>query len=131
MTMRERLIELLTDTLHEWECDVQDRTVVQIAEHLISNGVIVPLVKVGDTVYIHGKSVDIDFVHVDDKECYYCVQLDCSKRNCDDCNFCGSIFTRGTHGYIEFTANDIGKTVFLTREDAEKALKEREKNGTT
>ena len=28
--------------------------------------------------------------------------------------------------YSEFTASDIGKTVFLTREEAEKALKERE-----
>ena len=28
-----------------------------------------------------------------------------------------------------FTSADIGKTVFLTREEAEKALKEREKNG--
>ena len=32
-----------------------------------------------------------------------------------------------TNGYLEFTADDIGKTVFLTREDAEKTLKERER----
>ena len=39
MTDRDRLIELLEDTLHEWECDVQAETLSQIAEHLIANGV--------------------------------------------------------------------------------------------
>ena len=31
--------------------------------------------------------------------------------------------------YAEFCLNDIGKTVFLSREEAERALEEREKNG--
>lgn len=30
---------------------------------------------------------------------------------------------------IDFTVDEIGKTVFLTREEAERALKERENNG--
>lgn len=30
---------------------------------------------------------------------------------------------------MDFTVDEIGKTVFLTREEAEKALKERENNG--
>ncbi len=51
MTDRDRLIKLLEDTLHEWECDVQSKTLSQIAEHLIENGVIVPPCKVGDNVY--------------------------------------------------------------------------------
>ena len=51
MTDRERLIELLEDTLHEWECDVSIKTVTEIAEHLISNGVIVLPCKVDDIVY--------------------------------------------------------------------------------
>lgn len=42
MTDRERLIELLEDTLHEWESDVSVQTLTEIAEHLIENGVIVP-----------------------------------------------------------------------------------------
>ena len=41
MTDRERLIELLEDTLHEWESDVSVQTLTEIAEHLIENGVIV------------------------------------------------------------------------------------------
>lgn len=51
MTDRDRLVELLKDTLHEWECDVSIKTVTEIAEHLISNGVIVLPCKVDDIVY--------------------------------------------------------------------------------
>lgn len=36
---KNRLIELLEDTLHEWECDVQTETLSQIADHLLANGV--------------------------------------------------------------------------------------------
>lgn len=49
--MRDRLIELLEDTLHEWECDAQPETISQIAENLLESGVIVPPCKVGDTVF--------------------------------------------------------------------------------
>ena len=51
MTCKDRLIELIEDTLQEWECDVSEKTISEIAEHLIENGVIVPPCKVGDTVY--------------------------------------------------------------------------------
>ena len=51
MTDRDRLVELLKDTLHEWECDVSIKTVTEIAEHVISNGVIVLPCKVDDIVY--------------------------------------------------------------------------------
>ena len=52
---RDRLVELLKDTLHEWECDVQPETVLQIAEHLIENGV-VPVVRCKDCKWIHKPS---------------------------------------------------------------------------
>ena len=45
--MRDRLVELLQDTLREWECDVQPKTVLQIAEHLVENGV-VPAIRCKD-----------------------------------------------------------------------------------
>ncbi len=38
--------------MHEWECDVQTKTLSQIAEHLIENGVIVPPYEVGTKVYV-------------------------------------------------------------------------------
>lgn len=55
--MRNRLAELLKDTLHEWKCDVLPETVLQIADHLIENDV-VPVVRCKDCLYareIYGK----------------------------------------------------------------------------
>ena len=49
--MRDRLVELLQDTLCEWECDVQPKTVLQIAEHLVENGV-VPVVRCKDCKHL-------------------------------------------------------------------------------
>ena len=40
--MKNRLKDLIEDTLQEWECDVSDKTIEQISEHLVENGVIVP-----------------------------------------------------------------------------------------
>lgn len=41
LMMKEKLIELIEDTLQEWECDVSDKTISEIAEHLIQNGVVI------------------------------------------------------------------------------------------
>ena len=49
--MKNRLIELLEGTLEDWECDVSDKTISEIAEHLIENGVIASPCKVGDKIY--------------------------------------------------------------------------------
>ena len=49
--MKNRLIELLEGTLADWECDVSDKTISEIAEHLIENGVIASPCKVGDKIY--------------------------------------------------------------------------------
>lgn len=53
--IRDRLVELLKDTLHEWECDIQPETVSQIADHLIENEV-VPVVKCKDCKYSRDKN---------------------------------------------------------------------------
>lgn len=120
MTDIKKLIELLEDTLHEWECDAQPETLSQIAEHLLESGVIVPPCKVGDTVwYIEGgyyrktnlKAKPITVTEISQKEVKGKLQW--------------AIIANGTR--YKFTS--IGKTVFLTREEAEKALKEREANG--
>lgn len=80
---------------------------------------IVPPCKVGDTVY-------------------YLTTVDTEKElNATDI-FCGTVQSVGFDGkniwlsvkyknglYYAHTAKDFGKTVFLTKEDAEKALKER------
>ena len=118
MTDRERLIELLKDG------GVRDFPYVNaLADHLLANGVIVPPCKVGDTVYMpwewngakgiaclkvtnlsnilgFGWSIGTDF-NTDDEE----------------------YAEKYKYGRFEF--EDIGKTVFLTREEPEKALEER------
>lgn len=111
MTDRDRLVELLKDTLHEWECDVSIKTVTEIAEHLISNGAIVPPCKVGDRVYRPS-------------DCLGVVQFVIISFNIYESEM---FFTDDSENIIYLS--DIGKTVFLTREEAEKALKERENNG--
>ena len=105
--MRERLIELMMQIINNQEGMV---SATEMADHLLANGVIVPPCKVGDTVYFVG------------------------------------LFTGQTVGQtveaIFYSRNDItlalnntlavsveqqlGKTVFLTREEAEQALKERD-----
>ena len=131
--MRDRLIEILkrfcTDdckiTHQCGYCDFGDLTVCPsaVADHLLANGVIVPPCKVGDTVYMpwewNGTSgvailtinrIVVDFTHrpyvntnffSDDEE--YWLAYNCGR----------------------FDFNDFGKTVFLTKKLAEKALAER------
>ena len=102
--MRERLFELFINCKNKYLnlLSFEERILV---DYLLENGVIVPPCKVGDTVYCLGKN---------------------------------KILTRkveriviGKNGYmsLEFgttifeSVEQIGKTVFLTREEAEKALK--------
>ena len=113
MSDRDRLIELLEDTLHEWECDVQSETLTQIAEHLLENGVIVPPCDIGQTVYTrYGYSFKIEKIEVlEDKKIIF---------------RCGN---DGTDDYMAFYDFEIGTDVFLTKEEAEAKLKELSNNG--
>ena len=118
--MRDRLIELLEKAAKEMDCPQMD----EVADYLLANGVTVLPCKVGDTVYMpwewNGTSgvailtinrIIVDFTHrpyvntdlfSDDEE--YWLAYNCGR----------------------FDFNDFGKTVFLTKEEAEKALAERE-----
>ena len=122
MNERERLIEMLKSpnkaaqlrkngvSVSQYEADCPEAVV---ADYLLANGVIVPPCKVGDTVYR-------------------------TQGNC-----CGEKIFEGVvdqiaifdnreiriwvYGHpLGFGYDDIGKTAFLTKEEAEKALAERE-----
>ena len=127
--MKNRLIELLEDTLHEWECDVKTETLSQIAEHLIENGVIVPPCKVGDTVYTL-REVSCEDIDGANTECeYYGFGTDdriCTLEKPQKCPYRYRIFKSLVTEYnlLSF-ARQWGKTVFLTKEEAEQALAER------
>lgn len=109
MSERERLVELLLESGPIKERDLDDgwgdNEISDIAEYLLENGVIVLSVKVGQTVYHFGYSFIIKKIEMLQDEIIY---------------RCGNL---GTDDYMAFCESDIGKTVFLTKEEAEKALK--------
>ena len=124
MTDRERLIDLikkagkqesidfLTADLDE-AIDMSGGTqfngsVEYLSDYLISNGIIVPLCNVGDTVYRPSKYLGVvQFVITS----FYMYQSE-------------MFFTDDSDNII--CLPDIGKTVFLTRKEAERALEEGE-----
>ena len=87
------------------------------ADYLLQNGVIVPPCKVGDTLYVISQMKDkriLPFINE-----YEATSIKLGKKKC--------VVYHEKDGYIKiFKQDDFGKTVFLTREEAEKALKERE-----
>ena len=118
MDVREKLVKLLkTSPTRNGYTDLGD-----IADHLIANGVVVLPCKIGDKVYvnyIYGRNKIItdsqmvcsieQTVGVND-ESYWKV---CVKQ----------VIEKGYIVYHEYTEDDFGKTVFLTREEAEASLR--------
>lgn len=104
--MRERLAKLLMDSSY---LDVLDEEHwAKAADQLLSHGIIVPHCKVGDTIYrLHPRhNMVVEWVIIE------------------------IIITEGEINYIDDSDNlimgeDIGKTVFLNEEDAERVLAER------
>ena len=116
MTERERLIELL-DKKYDHFCDQcgvnkDSRYTENLANYLLENGVIVPPCKVDDTIYIVDEYSN-EFTGID--ECHVsCLEWSGTSWvifTDKDCN--------------EHSEDYIGKTVFFTKEEAKKALKER------
>ena len=111
MTERERLIELLTEAPEIMDCPQPH----EVADHLLANGVIVPPCKVGDTVYyIEGAYYNSA------RKTVRPIKVTEISWKCDrsgrDLGF--ALIANGTR----YKFSSIGKTVFLTKEEAEKAL---------
>ena len=132
--MRDRLIELLNDSFAEQYEKRYLLTAQHTADHLIAAGVIVPPCKVGDKLYAISEN------RIKECTCYeFMMHTEltiCAEFNCDyDCKGCpfshwaqdysGEYSCHGEYGEHFFSLGDFGKTVFLTREEAEKALAER------
>lgn len=108
MTQRERLIELILNSgVIEQFFDYEEQEAERLADYLLENGVIVPPCKVGDELYKPHQQSD-----------YYNGEVVQEVRIRAD----GVVVETDTDSYY---AEEIGKTVFLTREAAERALKER------
>jgi hypothetical protein len=103
--------------------DIED----YVAEYLTANGVIVPPCKVGDVVFEIEKTCFECPYCIDDYYSFCDCKLDSSKTMFEtdfdkDCIY--KIIDKKFHyGMIE----QVGKTIFVSREDAEKALNERDK----
>lgn len=113
---RERLVELLDIIIQPGQ-----KTLGDIADYLLANGVIVPPCLVGDTVWINNKYGTIkskvsNITLIEDNK--FLVKLHYDVRYCYD----NHIETLGYVGYTEENF-EFGKTVFLTKEEAEQALK--------
>ena len=120
--MRDRLIKLIKDIVHPYFAEA-------IADCLLENGVILPPCKVGDTVYVLE-----DFVFACDcrgcehfEEGWYDDPSKCEKTNsCRKSPECIEVVVRKvTYADIlrYMYCGNFGKTVFLTKEEAERALK--------
>lgn len=113
MDMRDRLVELIINAKRD---DQETGSFTDhLADYLIENGVIIPPCKIGDTVY---KCHTVNFKHTGE----------ITKRTIKQITFSAFTVTDdGASGW--FDIDNLGKTVFLTREEAEKALKEHDDNG--
>ena len=111
--MKDRLIELLVDSSRY----IDEQRGEAIADYLLANGVIVPPCNVGDKVYKitrnKVKECEVIFIGISaDEKCSYFNFVE---------NYADGTFYKS----YSMVFDVIGKTVFLTREDAEQALKER------
>ena len=127
MTNEERLVELIdgkTNTMRfqnsdHW-FDFQQRC-EEIADYLLKNGAIVLPCRVEDTIYVvsNGTIIETEVLKVAYEE---------------SIEHSGYV-SQGVYAVVgntlqRFDFSEFGKTVFLTREEAEKALKECEENRT-
>lgn len=109
--MRDRLVDLV-ESARYWGANTSE----EIANYLLENGVVAPPVKVGQTIYVlwpggrkgigvaEFKVISINLDCPDDMEIVYRSK----KLNATMCRYAN--------------ASDIGKTLFLSREEAERAL---------
>ena len=135
--MRERLIRLLQEAEGQAAYYDGDDAYGVAADYLLDNGVIVPPVKVGQTVYwiINNTKACRDCKHYSS---FYGMDEMCDKRNdivmnprVSDKPLCEKQFYeikeyKPDIDWIFSHRERFGKTVFLTREAAEAALKARE-----
>lgn len=115
MSERERLIEILKDNQGDSTYYMTDEAAQSVADVLLENGVVVLPCKINDHVWfiksafsvlvkpLEARIIDIRGISIDRNILYQSITLynDLARR---------------------FTSNDIGKTVFLTKEEAEQAI---------
>ena len=118
MTERKKLIDLLQNVPADYE---GNRGVGTIADYLLKNGVIVPVVEIGTIVYeIRQKGIGFSNRRYDSGIT--------TQKQLKNAIFDGKTLYIESKLYAKSDNVRLGNTVFLTREEAEKALEEREDN---
>ena len=136
---RERLVELLKkadeNTSRKMITDYED-AIKDNADYLIANNVVVLPCKIGDKAYYVDKG---RMRETTVREIYFytnnswnmMLEFGCEEE-CDDCPFeswsqsyCGEWSCGGEYGTWTVDNDDFGKTVFLSREEAEAKLNKR------
>lgn len=114
MTDRYRLIELVDKAKEEYAGDVTDHTETDyIVETLLNEGAILPLCKVGDKVYMIFEN-EIRKLRVISLSYLFSSSFN---------HF--NLHTENSRGAVlSYEMKDIGKSVFLTKSQAEQKLKE-------
>lgn len=138
--MKERLVKLLksphkAEQLRKMGVSIgnyeDDCVESMVADFLLANGVIVPPCKVGDNVYEHETVIWMD-------ECDNCEYFrvggfgdphECARTKSPfkhpDCTEIKEVVATQRDIYLWLAYGEFGKTVFLTKAEAEKALAER------
>ena len=123
MTERDRLFELLEngffEALSKCKGENKDKKVCDyLADYLLENGVIVPAVEIGTTVYeIRQKGISFSNRRYDSGIT--------TQKQLKNAIFDGKTLYIESKLYAKSDNVRLGNTVFLTREEAEKALEER------
>lgn len=106
---RKRLVELIKQVVHPYFAE-------ELADHLLDNGIVVPPVKVGQMMYVISK--------------YYGGEWKIFECKVNDITIFENNIFIALHAVNNFcfgeNISQIGKTVFLTREQALKALERSE-----
>ena len=110
---KERLIELIDKAKEEYANDVTDHTETDyIVEGLLNEGIILPPCKVGDKAWVIVDGFKNPMEGYISRISFY--------QDCEE-------FVVRVIGYLtqSYQNKDFGKTVFLSREEAEKVLEDR------
>lgn len=118
MTDKERLVEVLKKApLCNKAFDLQysDGTIEKVADHILADGWIRPPCKVGDVIY---KVMDLESVH---RQILEVKVLKITIGDTISIDF--KTVKNYRYRYGSCSVDDFGKTIFWSREEAEKALK--------
>lgn len=118
--MRDRLIDLVKKSLIK-HIDKTCMLAENITDDLLANGVIVPPVKIGQTVWVYNKSANNIY-----KNRVVCIKIN-GKGKCSNTIVVEYRNQYGESSCRKFTWAQIGKQVFLTEQEAVEALAERGK----